>query len=114
MGFFENILFNLPEVQSPKQKKLPFNERLKWTMIVLALFFVLGLVPLWPLGQNTLAQFEYLAIVLGAEFGSLISLGIGPIVTGSIILQLLNGAGIVKFDLTSHDGKREDIRESRN
>lgn len=106
MAFFDNILLNLPEVESPKQKKLPFNERLKWTLIVLGLFFILGLIPLWPLGQNTLAQFEYLAIVLGAEFGSLISLGIGPIVTGSIILQLLNGAGIVKFDLTSHEGKR--------
>ena len=40
-------------------------------------------------------------IILAANFGSLISLGIGPIVTASIVLQLLNGAGIVKFDLTT-------------
>jgi preprotein translocase subunit SecY len=105
-NFFENIILNLPEVASPKQKKLPFNERLKWTLVTLVLFFVLGMIPLWPLGPNTLAQFEYLAIILGAEFGSLMSLGIGPIVTGSIILQLLNGAGILKFDLTSPEGKR--------
>jgi preprotein translocase subunit SecY len=106
MGVLDNIIFNLPEVEAPKQKKLPFQERLKWTLVVIVLFFILGLVPLWPLGQNTLAQFEYLSIILGAEFGSLISLGIGPIVTGSIILQLLNGAGIMKFDLTTHDGKK--------
>lgn len=106
MSFFDTFISNLPEVSSPKQKKLPFNERLKWTLIVLVLFFVLGMIPLWPLGQNTLAQFEYLAIMLGAEFGSLMSLGIGPIVTGSIILQLLNGAGIMKFDLTTHEGKK--------
>ncbi len=107
MGLFDNIILNLPEVESPKQKRLPFNERLKWTLIVLVLFFILGMIPLWPLGENTLAQFEYLSIILGAEFGSLLSLGIGPIVTGSIILQLLNGAGIFKFDLTSHEGKRK-------
>lgn len=107
MGFFDNILLNLPEVEAPKQKRLPFNERLKWTLIVLFLFFVLGMIPLWPLGENALAQFEYLSIILGAEFGSLLSLGIGPIVTGSIILQLLNGAGIFKFDLTSHEGKQK-------
>jgi len=106
MGIIDNIINNLPEVSSPRQKKLPFNERLKWTLIVLVLFFVLGMIPLWPLGQNTLAQFEYLSIILGAEFGSLLSLGIGPIVTGSIILQLLNGAGIFKFDLTTHEGKQ--------
>ena len=106
MSFFDTFISNLPEVSSPKQKKLPFNEKLKWTLIVLVLFFILGMIPLWPLGQNTLAQFEYLAIILGAEFGSLMSLGIGPIVTGSIILQLLNGAGIMKFDLTTHEGKK--------
>ena len=104
---FDNLILNLPEVGSPKQKKLPFNDKLKWTLIVLVLYFLLGMIPLWPLGPNTLQQFEQLSIILGAEFGSLLSLGIGPIVTGSIILQLLNGAGIVKFDLTTHDGKRK-------
>ncbi|MBT3721191.1 preprotein translocase subunit SecY [archaeon] len=104
---FDNIIFNLPEVGAPKQKKLPFNDRLKWTLIVLVIYFLLGMIPLWPLGPNTLEQFEQLSIILGAEFGSLLSLGIGPIVTGSIILQLLNGAGIVKFDLTTQDGKRK-------
>jgi len=106
LSILDNIILNLPEVESPKQKKLPFNERLKWTLIVLVLFFVMGMVPLWPVGQSALQQFQSLSIILGAEFGSLISLGIGPIVTGSIILQLLNGAGILKFDLTSHEGKQ--------
>ncbi len=96
---------NLPEVASPTQKKLSFKEKLKWTGIILVLFFVLGLIPLFGLGQNSLQQFEYLSIILGAKFGSIISLGIGPIVTASIVLQLLNGSGIVKFDLTSHEGK---------
>ena len=107
MNLLDRITLNLPEVAAPKQKKLAFNERLKWTLISLVLFFLLGMIPLWPLGPNTLAQFEYLAIILGAEFGSLLSLGIGPIVTGSIILQLLNGAGILKFDLTTPEGKQK-------
>jgi preprotein translocase subunit SecY len=107
MNLLDRITQSLPEVAAPKQKKLAFNERLKWTLISLVLFFLLGMIPLWPLGANTLAQFEYLAIILGAEFGSLLSLGIGPIVTGSIILQLLNGAGILKFDLTTPEGKQK-------
>lgn len=103
---FDNILTNLPEVTGPEQKRLSFKEKLKWTGIVLVLFFVLGLIPLFGLGTNALQQFEYLSLILGAEFGSLISLGIGPIVTGSIVLQLLNGSGILKFDLTTHEGKK--------
>ena len=106
MGGFENILYNLPEVQAPKQKRLGFKEKLKWTLIILVLYFILGLVPLYGLGESALAQFEFLAIILASPMGSIISLGIGPIVTASIVLQLLNGSGLVKFDLTSHEGKR--------
>jgi preprotein translocase subunit SecY len=42
---------------------------------------------------------------LGASFGSIISLGIGPIVTASIVMQLLVGAGILNLDLTQKAGK---------
>ncbi len=106
MSFFRKILMNLPEVAAPTQKRLSFKEKLKWTGIILVLFFVLGLIPLFGLGLNALQRFEYLSIILGAKFGSILSLGIGPIVTSSIVLQLLNGSGIIKFDLTSHEGKR--------
>ncbi len=106
MAFLDSILMNLPEVAPPTQKKLSFKEKLKWTGIMLVLFFILGLVPLFGLGQNALQRFELLSVILGASFGSIISLGIGPIVTASIVLQLLNGSGLVKFDLTTKTGKQ--------
>ncbi|HII13811.1 MAG: preprotein translocase subunit SecY [archaeon GW2011_AR17] len=106
MSFLNTVLMNLPEVQSPLQKKLGFKEKLQWTMITLVAFFLLGLIPLYGLGENSLAQFEFLSIILGASFGSIISLGIGPLVTSSIVLQLLNGSGLVKFDLSSVEGKK--------
>ncbi|MBT3940757.1 preprotein translocase subunit SecY [Candidatus Woesearchaeota archaeon] len=90
----------LPEVSKPLKKKLGFNEKLKWTGIVLLLYFTLLHIPLYGLGQNSLEQFEALSTILGASFGSLISLGIGPIVTASIVLQLLVGSGILNMDMT--------------
>src|SRR3989339_195261 len=106
MTLLDTILAHLPQVRGPKQKKLPFNEKIKWTLIALILFFVMGFVPLYGLGENALQQFEFLSIILGASFGSIISLGIGPLVTSSIVLQLLNGSGLLKFDLTTSDGKK--------
>jgi|TARA_B100001971_G_C18242452_1_gene571825 preprotein translocase subunit SecY len=106
MAIWNTILSNLPEVAGPTQKRLSFKEKLKWTSIILIIYFVLGLLPLFGLGNNALQQFEYLSIILAAQFGSIISLGIGPIVTASIVLQLLNGSGIVKFDLTKPEGKK--------
>ena len=94
MSFWQTLISYLPEVAGPTQKRLSFKEKLKWTMIILVIYFVLGLMPLFGLGQNTLQNFEFLSIVLASPFGSIISLGIGPIVTASIVLQLLNGSGI--------------------
>src|SRR3989338_10631430 len=107
MSLITNLLANLPEVKGPEQKYLSFNQKLKWTAIILVAYFVMGVIPLYGLGVNELANFEFLSIILGVEFGSLISLGIGPIVTASIVLQLLNGSGIWKFDLTKPEGKKK-------
>ncbi|MBX4196615.1 preprotein translocase subunit SecY [Candidatus Pacearchaeota archaeon] len=100
------LVYNIPEVRKPAEKKLSFNVKLKWTLIILGAFFVLANIPLYGLAKNSLDRFEYLAIILGTDFGSVISLGIGPIVMASIILQLLVGSGIMNIDTKSEEGKR--------
>ena len=104
--FLKDLLYNLPEVKSPLEKKLSFKEKLKWTLLILVAFFILSSIPLYGLGENALSQFQFLSVILGASFGSLMSLGIGPIVTASIVLQLLNGSGILKLDQTTHEGRK--------
>jgi len=103
---FKRIFNYIPEVTPPEEKKLAFNVKLKWTLIVLAAFFILANVPLYALSVNALERFKYLAIILGTDFGSIISLGIGPIVMASIILQLLTGAGIINIETNTVDGKK--------
>jgi preprotein translocase subunit SecY len=100
------IFSYIPEVARPEEKKLDFRTKLKWTFVVLVSFFVLANIPLFGLSNNALSRFEYLAIILGTEFGSIISLGVGPIVMASIILQLLAGSGILSIDITTEEGKK--------
>ena len=102
----ENLFKFLPEVKAPTEKSLSFNTKLKWTLVILFAFFVLSNIPLHGLSKNSLERFEFLAIVLGTDFGSIISLGIGPIVTASIILQLLVGSQILKIDTSKPEGKK--------
>ncbi|MFH0832056.1 MAG: preprotein translocase subunit SecY [archaeon] len=103
LGYF---IRNLPEVKAPAEKKLGFNTKIKWTLIILVSYFILENLPLFGLASNSLARFEYLAIIFGTSFGSIISLGIGPIVMASIILQLLVGSKILNIDMTTHEGKQ--------
>lgn len=102
----KSILENLPEVKSPAEKRLGFNVKLKWTLIMLTSYFVLSNIPLFGLASNSLSRFEFLAIILGTQFGSVISLGIGPIVMASIILQLLVGSKMLAIDMQTVDGKK--------
>jgi len=103
---FKDILHNLPEVRGPVEKKLSFNVKLKWTIIILAAFFILANISLYGLKTEALMKFEYIAILLGTDFGSIISLGIGPIVMASIILQLLVGSKILNIDTNDPEGKK--------
>ena len=106
MADFRKIFSFIPEIRKPDEKKVGFNTKLKWTLIVLAAFFILANIPLFGLSSNSLSRFAYLAIILGTDFGSIISLGIGPIVTASIILQLLKGVDIIKIDTTTDEGRK--------
>jgi preprotein translocase subunit SecY len=96
----------LPEVKKPASKQ-PFKTRIKWTLLVLLAFFILSVIQVWGVAENTASYFASLELLLGASFGSLITLGIGPIVTASIVLQLLNGSGILKFDTKTEQGKKD-------
>ncbi len=102
-----DILMNLPEVVKPTEKKLAFNIKFKWTLLILISFFILANIPLYGIVEETvLSRFKVLAMLMGTNFGSIISLGISPIVMSSIILQLFVGAGILSLDMKSSEGKR--------
>lgn len=101
---WEKIAKYIPSVSEPIQK-LTFREKAKWTLILLILFFVLGSITAWGINPTAVAQFEFLEIVFGSRFGSLITLGIGPIVTASIILQLFVGSKIINWDTNTEEGK---------
>ena len=40
MSFFNNLLYNLPEIEGPTQKRLGFKEKLKWTLLILLILFI--------------------------------------------------------------------------
>jgi len=103
---WEKIARYIPAVSEPVQK-LTLREKVKWTLIILILFFVLGSITAWGINPTAVAQFEFLEIVFGSRFGSLITLGIGPIVTASIILQLFVGSKIINWDTNTEEGKEK-------
>ncbi|WMW25799.1 preprotein translocase subunit SecY [Methanolobus sediminis] len=96
----EPIFNKLPAVASP-EGHVHFKNKLMWTLGILVLYFALANVPLFGLSSDSIDLFEsYRAFFAGAS-GSLMLLGIGPIVTASIVLQLLVGADVIKLDMSN-------------
>jgi len=100
----EPIFKVIPEVKSPVHRE-DFNEKLKWTAVVLVLYYILTQIPLYGLAPGAIDQFAQLRAVMAGSFGSILTLGIGPIVTASIVLQLLVGSNLLDLDLSSHKDK---------
>jgi preprotein translocase subunit SecY len=107
MGFQESymaVLNRLPSVVRPVQR-MTFNAKIKWTGLVLILYFILAQIPAYGIDPTGYEQFKFLEVLLGSSFGTIMSLGIGPIVTASIILQLLVGSKLIPWDLQTQEGK---------
>ncbi len=106
MGLIEGVASRLPGIAEPTTH-LSFKTRLKWTGIVLLLFLGLSQVVLYGVASTTKEQFQFYELILGSSMGSLLTLGIGPIVTASIILQLLVGSKIIPIDIKTAEGKKK-------
>jgi preprotein translocase subunit SecY/protein transport protein SEC61 subunit alpha len=106
LGLFKPLSRVTPEVKPP-ERKIGFNEKLFWTGLALALYLVMTEVPLYGLSVTS-AQgdpFLYLRVIFASHRGSLMELGIGPIVTAGLILQLLAGSGMIGCDMSNPDDR---------
>ncbi len=99
------ITDRLPAVTRP-EGHVHFRTKMMWVLLILILYFALTNVYIYGLDRAQVVDFfaSLRAILAGAQ-GSILHLGIGPIVTASIILQLFAGAKIIRLDLTRDDDK---------
>ncbi|WP_458205771.1 preprotein translocase subunit SecY [Haladaptatus sp. NG-SE-30] len=92
----EPVLTRMPSVQRP-EGHVPFKRKLTWTAGVLVLYFFLTNVTLYGVNTQTDIFGQFRSLLAGQQ-GSVLHLGIGPIVTASIVLQLLGGADLLGLD----------------
>lgn len=99
LNLFRPIARFLPEIKAP-ERKVGFNEKLFWTAIVLVVYLVMTEVSLYGIEKTALGELAALRIIFASSRGSLMELGIGPIVTAGIILQLLVGSDMIEADMS--------------
>ncbi len=93
-----------PAILKP-EGHVTFRTKIFWTILCLILYFILTNVMIYGLKSDVIDLFAQYRFIMAGASGSIMHLGIGPIVTASIILQLFVGAKIINLDLTKKEDK---------
>jgi len=98
LHFVKPLMAVLPEVATP-ERKVPFKEKVLWTAITLFIYLVCCQIPLYGIRSTDSSDpFYWMRVILASNRGTLMELGISPIVTSGLVIQLLAGAKIIEVD----------------
>ena len=96
---FKPIARFFPDIKPP-DRKVAFNEKIFWTVIALIVYFVMSQVPLYGVSTAGINDpLGALRVIFASNRGTLMELGIGPIVTAGLILQVLAGSKMINLDM---------------
>ncbi len=104
LSLFKPLARVMPEIKAP-ERRVRFNEKLFWTGLALVIYLVMAEVPLFGVTSGPAGELAALRVIFASNRGTLMELGIGPIVTGGLILQLLIGSAIVKADMSNPEDR---------
>jgi len=99
LNFFKPIARAIPEIKKP-ERRVKFNEKLFWTALVLIVYLVMSETSLFGVEKTALGELAALRVIFASSRGSLMELGIGPIVTAGLILQLLVGSAMIQCNMS--------------
>jgi len=84
---------------------VPIKEKILWTAITLFIYLVCCQIPLYGISNSKSSDPLYwMRVILASNKGTLMELGISPIVTSGLVMQLLAGSKIIDVD----QGTKED------
>ncbi|EGR31329.1 sec61 transport protein, putative [Ichthyophthirius multifiliis] len=99
LNMLSPVMALIPEVENPITKIVPFRSRAMWTIIVILIYLVACQIPLYGVVSNSSSDpFYWLRVILASNRGTIMELGISPIVTAGMVMQLIVGAKIIEID----------------
>ncbi|MEM2999047.1 MAG: preprotein translocase subunit SecY [Candidatus Bathyarchaeia archaeon] len=104
LNLFKPLGRVMPEIKAP-ERKVSFNEKIFWTALVLIVYLIMSEISLYGIPAGVKEQFAPLRVIFASNRGTLMELGIGPIVTAGLILQLLVGSAIIQCDMSNPEDR---------
>lgn len=101
----------LLEIKKP-EGTVSFRGKVIWTFVVLLIYLIMSELPLFGISKGGYDYLYWSRVLLASSRGTVLELGIGPIVTAGLIMQILVGSEIIKWDLSDiYDRKKFAITQ---
>lgn len=99
------VMCVMPEV-CPPDRRVPLKEKVQWTAVSLFVYLVCCQIPIYGIATSKSADpFYWMRVIMASNRGTLMELGISPIITSGMVMQLLAGSKIIDVD--------QSLREDR-
>merc|ERR1712134_24570 len=93
-------------------RKIPFKEKILWTAITLFIFLVCCQIPIYGCKTNKSSDpFYWMRVLLASNRGTLMELGISPIITSNLFLQFLSGSKLMRFNNNKEEKELYSVLE---
>ena len=103
------VMFLIPQIKAP-MKKIGKRDKIIWSAIALFIYLICCQNPLYGIYKSAGSDPLYwLRVILASNKGTLMELGISPIVTSGMIMQLLAGSKII--DVNKNDKSDKELFE---
>lgn len=104
IDFLAELGQSLPAVKKPVSKP-SLNQKLLWSVVAVIIYLVMSSVPLYGIQASSIANFLLEQVIFASSVGTLAQLGIGPIITAGLIMQILVGSKLINLDLNNEDDR---------
>lgn len=105
LSYIRPVLGFLPEVERA-DRVVPLRDKMIWTALTLLIFLVCSQIPLYGIHKMVGDDPMFWSrLILASNRGTLMELGIGPVVTAGMIIQLLVGSKILEVDQNNKEDK---------
>src|ERR1700759_426016 len=105
LNLVKPVMFLIPEIKAPV-KAVSKRDKFIWTAIALFIYLICCQIPLYGIYKSSQTDPLYwLRVILASNRGTLMELGISPIVTSGMIMQLLAGAKIIEVNQSSKEDR---------
>ncbi|QEE15095.2 preprotein translocase subunit SecY [Promethearchaeum syntrophicum] len=99
LRFFSPFTRVTTEIRKP-DREISFKDKIIYTLVILVIYIIMSNIPIYGIATDAGNDMYYwLRVILASKRGTLTEMGIGPIVTAGLIMQLLQGSKLINVNM---------------